>query len=117
MFDDGLTGEEPEDGNNLGGGDRMMSYYETLNIAADFKEKVMLHINDSKEKMGNTINQNYSQGILLEEGCSADIFSNLIMKNAKANIALGGEYSGRSRIKFNSIESGKAEGIFVVEGE
>ena len=44
--------------------------------------------------MGNTINQNYSQGILLEEGCSADIFSNLIMKNAKANIALGGEYSG-----------------------
>ena len=72
----------------------MMSYYEILNIAADFKEKVMLHINDSKEKMGNTINQNYSQGILLEEGCSADIFSNLIMKNAKANIALGGEYSG-----------------------
>ena len=95
MFDDGLTGEEPEDGNNHGAhGDGMMSYYEILNVAADFKEKVMLHINDSKEKMGNTINQNYSQGILLEEGCSADIFSNLIMKNAKANIALGGEYSG-----------------------
>lgn len=57
MFDDGLTGEEPEDGNNHGPhGDRMMSYYEILNVAADFKEKVMHHINDSKEKMGNTIN-------------------------------------------------------------
>ena len=34
----------------------------------------------------------------------------------KAGIALGGENSGYTRIKYNHIENGKKEGIFVVEG-
>ena len=93
-----------------------MCFYETLNAAADFKERVMMHITDSSEKMGNMINQNYSQGIILEEGCAADIFANIITKNLKANIALGGNFSGNSKIKFNTIEGGRQEGIFVVEG-
>lgn len=77
-------------------------------------------INMSEEKksrgMGNYIHQNYSQGILIEEGCSADIYSNHITKNIKANIALGGQCSGYTKIKFNQIDKGKQEGIFVVEG-
>ena len=84
-----------------------MCFYETLNAAAEFKERVMMHITDSSEKMGNTIHQNYSQGIILEEGCAADILANIITKNSKANIALGGNFSGNSKIKFNTIEGGK----------
>lgn len=53
---------------------------------------------------------------MLEEGCSADIFGNNIVKNAKANIALGGLDSGLTKIKFNHIAKSKEEGIFVVEG-
>ena len=39
------------------------------------------------------------------------------MRNIKANIALGGEGSGKTVIRDNLIEHGKQEGIFVVEGE
>jgi parallel beta-helix repeat protein len=34
----------------------------------------------------------------------------------RANIALGGEGSGSTKIKYNHIEKSKQEGIFIVEG-
>ena len=65
----------------------------------------------------NIIRYNYNQGILIVEGCYATVFANKLDANIKANIALGGERSGKSKIKFNMIENSKSEGIFVVEGE
>ena len=35
----------------------------------------------------------------------------------KANIACGGEASGKTRIMYNYIENSKQEGIFVIDGE
>jgi len=61
--------------------------------------------------------KNYCQGVLLEESTCADIFSNHIVDNMKANIALGGVISGETIIKYNQIERSKCEGIFVVEGD
>jgi len=43
--------------------------------------------------------------------------ANKLEKNIKANIALGGQCSGKSKIKWNQVEYSKQEGIFVVEGE
>ena len=43
--------------------------------------------------------------------------SNLISLNVKANIAIGGSYTGKTKIKYNIIEHSKSEGIFVIEGE
>jgi hypothetical protein len=60
---------------------------------------------------------NFNQGILLVEGSYAKIFSNKIESNIKANIALGGTNTGKTRIKYNYIENSNSEGIFVVEGE
>jgi len=54
---------------------------------------------------------------LIVEGSSAKIISNKIDSNIKANIALGGKDSGKTRIKYNYIENSKSEGIFVLEGE
>jgi hypothetical protein len=51
--------------------------------------------------------QNYNQGILIAEGSSAQIIANKLDGNLKANIALGGESSGKSKIKFNYIENSK----------
>jgi len=65
----------------------------------------------------NIIRYNYNQGILIVEGCCATIIANRLDANIKANIALGGERSGKSKIKYNMIENSKSEGIFVVEGE
>lgn len=65
----------------------------------------------------NTIASNYNQGILVVEGSYALIQSNAFDKNIKASIALGGKNSGQTKIRWNSIEGSKAEGIFVVEGE
>lgn len=65
----------------------------------------------------NIIRFNYNQGILIVEGCYATIIANRIDANIKANIALGGERSGKSKIKYNMIQNSKSEGIFVVEGE
>jgi len=67
--------------------------------------------------MGNTIRHNHCQGILLEESTSADIFCNNLHGNFKANIALGGESSGETQVKWNQIDHGLREGVFVVEGE
>lgn len=67
-------------------------------------------------KRGNIIHQNYTQGIILEEGCAAVIVSNHLTRNIKANIALGGLNSEYSKVKFNTIERSKQEGIFCVEG-
>ena len=47
----------------------------------------------------------------------ATIEDNIITSNMKANIAFGGKHSGRTIIKKNDIANGKAEGIFLVEGE
>jgi hypothetical protein len=55
----------------------------------------------------NLITNNYNQGILLTEGCSAQIIANKIDGNFKANIACGGEASGLIKIKFNYIENSK----------
>ena len=65
----------------------------------------------------NVIRYNYNQGILIVEGCYATIIANKIDANIKANIALGGDRSGKSKIKYNMIENSKSEGIFVIEGE
>jgi parallel beta-helix repeat protein len=65
----------------------------------------------------NVIRYNYNQGILIVEGSHATIIANKIDANIKANIALGGEGSGKTKIKFNRIENSKSEGIFVIEGE
>lgn len=51
----------------------------------------------------NIIRFNYNQGILIVEGCYATIIANRIDANIKANIALGGERSGKSKIKYNMI--------------
>jgi len=51
------------------------------------------------------------------EGCYATIYANKIDANIKANIAIGGLESGKSKIKYNMIENSKSEGIFVIEGE
>lgn len=108
LFDDAL-------GDSAGSGN-MMSFYEVLDAVAELKEQIGQHMSQLSQPMGNFIHQNYCQGILLEEGCSADIFSNHIKGNLKANIALGGQGSTDSKIKKNLIEKSKKEGIFVVEG-
>jgi len=41
------------------------------------------------------------------EGSSAKIIANKIDGNIKANIALGGQESGKTRIKYNYIENSK----------
>lgn len=64
----------------------------------------------------NVIRYNYNQGILIVEGSYAEIIGNKIDANIKANIAVGGENSCKTKIKFNLIENSKSEGIFVVEG-
>ena len=52
------------------------------------------------------------------EGSYAKIISNKIEGNIKANIALGGEKSGKTRIMYNYILNSKSgEGVFVIEGE
>ena len=83
--------------------DAMTTFYEVLEATAAFKEQVINHLNnvDGSIKMGNLIHQNYSQGILIEEGCAADIIANHLVKNLKANIALGGQNSGDSKVNFN----------------
>ncbi len=64
------------------------------------------------------ISHNYNQGILIVEGSSAEIIANKIENNIKANIALGGEQTSKTRILYNYIFNSKSgEGIFVVEGE
>lgn len=66
----------------------------------------------------NVIQGNYNQGILIVEGSSAEIIANKIESNIKANIALGGECTSKTRIMYNYIFNSKSgEGIFVVEGE
>jgi hypothetical protein len=55
---------------------------------------------------------------LIVEGSSAEIIANKIENNIKANIALGGEQTSKTRIMYNYIFNSKSgEGIFVVEGE
>lgn len=52
------------------------------------------------------------------EGSSAKIIANKIEQNIKANIALGGQKTGDTRIMYNYILNSKSgEGIFCVEGE
>jgi len=65
----------------------------------------------------NVIRYNYNQGVLITEGCFATVIANKIDANVKANIAIGGDRSGKTKIKYNMIENSKSEGIFVVEGE
>ena len=78
----------------------MPSYFEVIENATGFKEHVMEN-EAQRYPAGNLIYQNYCQGILLEESTSADIFSNHINENIKANIALGGDMSGETLIKYN----------------
>lgn len=55
---------------------------------------------------------------MIVEGSSAEIIANKIEHNIKANIALGGQDTGKTRVMYNYILSSKSgEGIFVVEGE
>lgn len=55
---------------------------------------------------------------MIVEGSSCEIIANKIDNNIKANIALGGEKTGKTRILYNYIMNSKSgEGVFVVEGE
>ena len=65
----------------------------------------------------NVIRYNYNQGILIVEGSYAEIYANKIDANIKANIAIGGELSGKTKVKWNQIENSKSEGIFCIETE
>ena len=65
----------------------------------------------------NLIRYNYCQGILLVEGSYASIIANKLDANIKANIAVGGVDSGRTKIKYNIIENSKSEGMFIMQGE
>lgn len=49
----------------------------------------------------NLITGNYNQGILIVEGSSAQIIANKIESNNKANVALGGEHTGKTKIMYN----------------
>ena len=91
-------------------------FYNVIEATANFKDQAMAHVNDQTLNLGNKVHQNYSQGILIEEGCSAEVFGNHLIKNIMANIALGGSYSDKTSIQSNKIEKSKEEGIFVVEG-
>lgn len=86
-------------------------------LEEDIKKEELLYINVKSFPNPNVISSNFSQGILIVEGSSAKIISNKIDSNIKANIALGGKDSGKTRIKYNYIENSKSEGIFVLEGE
>lgn len=108
LFEDCIGGAEERG--------QAMSFYDVLDAVAEFKENINVHLANPNQPLGNVINANYAQGILIEEGCVADIYSNHISANLKANIALGGQGSGETKIKKNLIENGKKEGIFVVEG-
>lgn len=75
-------------------------------------------IKNASFPLPNTISQNHNQGILLVEGSIATIYTNRIDSNVKANIALGGDKSGLTKIRWNQIQNSKSgEGVFVVEGE
>lgn len=51
------------------------------------------------------------------EGSYATIIANKLDANIKANIAVGGVESGRTKIKYNIIENSKSEGMFIMQGE
>jgi hypothetical protein len=53
----------------------------------------------------------------LVEGSYATIIANKLDANIKANIAVGGVESGRTKIKYNIIENSKSEGMFIMQGE
>jgi len=53
----------------------------------------------------------------LVEGTFATIIANHLDANIKANIALCGYETGKTKIRYNIIENSKSEGIFVLEGE
>jgi hypothetical protein len=76
---------------------------EMLEAVVEFKELVLQHLYDPAVPLGNLIRLNHAQGILLEEGCSAEINSNVVCANIKANIALGGKRVGDipTRILYN----------------
>ena len=65
----------------------------------------------------NIIRYNYNQGICLVEGTFATIIANHLDANIKANIALCGHQTGKTKIRYNIIENSKSEGVFVLEGE
>ena len=48
------------------------------------------------------------------EGSYATIIANKLDANIKANIAVGGVDSGRTKIKYNIIENSKSEGMFIM---
>ncbi|CAI2362925.1 unnamed protein product [Moneuplotes crassus] len=92
--------------------------------------KILNNIVDNNKKCGvilkdcaqidtfkkNSIRKNYTQGVLIVEGCSAIIEDNTISMNLKANIAYGGQGSQNTKIINNVVSGSVAEGIFVVEG-
>jgi hypothetical protein len=53
----------------------------------------------------------------LVEGSYATVIANKLDANIKANIAVGGVESGRTKIKYNIIENSKSEGMFIMQGE
>jgi len=66
--------------------------------------------------MRNNIEENSTQGILIVENSSANIESNVVSSNMKANIAYGGSRSENTTVIGNTIKQSQFEGIFVIEG-
>jgi len=62
----------------------------------------------------NLIKENFAQGILLIESTYAHIEKNMISRNYKANIALGGQSACDTVIINNEIKEGRQEGIFMI---
>jgi hypothetical protein len=101
--------------------DLHIKFLATLQATAKFKTTICNEIkraisSKSGVKSGNCISNNNCQGILIEEGSSAEIIANHIHSNSKANIAIGGHNTENTKILYNLIEKSKAEGIFCVEG-
>lgn len=87
------------------------------NLCIDNNSKAGIKVeNDAQATIiFNKINENFGQGILFAESTWGHIEGNLIQRNFKANIALGGVKASDSVILNNEIRSCRAEGIFLIE--
>lgn len=63
----------------------------------------------------NKIYYNAFQGVCVEEGAVCTLIENNVLRNMKANIALGGKGSSSSVLLKNKLAEGVAEGLYVLE--
>ena len=120
LFDRFLASEVPIDAGADGTRALVKKLHQVLEATAAFKSGLIGTFGKAggKPKLQgcNLIAKNNCQGILAEEGSCVHVIANIIQGSGKANVALGGQNSEFSCIKFNLIEKSKKEGIFCVEG-